>query len=227
MAWTDVLSAASLVLFWTAWILFPLLYLPLAYFGLSLFLRPRSLLENLVEGLAAAADAFNAAIGEAARWLAVVMVIVYAATVFLRYVFAFAHPLLDDSVLYAHVALFALSVGVTLLHDGHVRVDVLYANRSPRGRAATDFVGVYLFLIPMALILLLASRKFVGSSWATLEASPTGGGLPGWYLIKTMIGFISVALLSQGVSMAARAAMTLTGAREADPPHAHDIHEAL
>src|SRR5512134_1505754 len=90
----------------------------------------RSAAVQALGALATLIDRINGAIGKAAAWLALVMVLVQFALVILRYVFGIGSVPLQESLLYAHAALFMLAAGYTLLAGGHVRVDIFYREAS-------------------------------------------------------------------------------------------------
>src|SRR5947209_2899283 len=83
-------------------------------------------------------DRFNAAVGRAASWCALFIVLVGFAVVLLRYVLGLGSLWLQESILYAHAALFLLAAAWTLKEGGHVRVDVFYAAASPRIKAGVE-----------------------------------------------------------------------------------------
>ena len=57
--------------------------------------------------------------------------------------------------------------------------------------------GTFIFLIPFALFTLWSSLPYVRFSWSVLEASSAPGGLPGVFLLKSLIPLMA-ALLIQG-----------------------------
>ena len=62
------------------------------------------------------------------------------AVVLMRYVLGLGSIWLQESILYAHAALFLLAAAWTLKEGGHVRVDVFYASASPRTKAWVDLL---------------------------------------------------------------------------------------
>jgi TRAP-type mannitol/chloroaromatic compound transport system permease small subunit len=135
------------------------------------------------------------------------------AVVLLRYVLGLGSIWLQESVLYAHAALFLLAAAWTLNEGGHVRVDVFYAGASPRAKAWVDLVGTLLLLLPFCLAILWFSLPYVERSWAILERSRESSGLPLVFLLKTLIPVFALLLALQGVAQAIRAALILRGAR--------------
>jgi TRAP-type mannitol/chloroaromatic compound transport system permease small subunit len=161
-----------------------------------------------------AIDRVNAAIGRAAAWCCLYIVVVEFALVVMRYMFGTGSIRIQESVIYAHAALFMLAAAWVLQTGGHVRVDILYAEAKPRTRAAIDLVGAAVFLAPFVVALVILSVPYVARSWAVLEHSPETSGLPFVYVLKTLIPLFALLLGLQGVAQAIRAALTLSGPRQ-------------
>src|SRR2546421_11381531 len=93
-------------------------------------------------------DRLNSAIGRAASWCALFIVLTGFAVVLMRYVLGLGSLWLQESVIYAHAALFLLAAAWTLREGGHVRVDVFYASASPRTKAWIELLVGLLPLLP-------------------------------------------------------------------------------
>jgi TRAP-type mannitol/chloroaromatic compound transport system permease small subunit len=104
---------------------------------------------------------------------------------------------------------FMVGAGYTLLHDGHVRVDVFYRPAGRRYRAWVDLVGSLVLLLPMAAVVAYMSMDYVGDSWVRLETSREAGGLPGLFLLKTIIPAFCVLVGLQGLALAGRSFLVL------------------
>ena len=154
-------------------------------------------------------DRLTISIGRAAAWLCLFIVVAQFAVVLMRYGAGLGSAKLTESIVYAHAALFMLAAAWTLREGGHVRVDIFYADASPRRKAMVDLFGALLLLIPFALSLLILSLPYVARSWSILERSRETSGLPFVYLLKTLIPVFALLLVLQGVSQAIRAAQTL------------------
>src|SRR4051794_11088219 len=163
--------------------------------------------------LAERIDRLNTAIGRAASWCALAIVLIGFAVVLLRYVLGMGSIWLQESILYAHAALFLLAAAWTLKEGAHVRVDVFYADASPRARAWIDLLGALLLLLPFCLAIVWFSLPYVERSWAILERSRESSGLPLVFVLKTLIPVFALLLALQGVAQAIRAALILRGAR--------------
>lgn len=157
-------------------------------------MKALSVIETVVERL-----------GRAVAWLTLAMVLVMLAIVILRYLFNEGSIKLQESVVYFHSAVFLLGAAYTLKHDGHVRVDIFYRGMSERRRALVDGLGVLLLLLPVCIFVFVVSLPYVSASWSVLEGSREPGGLPGVFLLKTLIPVAMVLLALQGLALLVRA----------------------
>jgi TRAP-type mannitol/chloroaromatic compound transport system permease small subunit len=157
-------------------------------------------------------DRLNAAIGRAAAWLVLAVVVLQFALVVARYLFGLGSVWLTETVIYAHSALFMLAAAWTLRAGGHVRVDVFYAEASLRTKACIDLVGALLLLLPFMLVLIWLSLPYVARSWAILERSQEASGLPLVFVLKTLIPLFALLMALQGIAQAIRAWTTLSRA---------------
>ena len=164
-------------------------------------------------GVADRIDRLNAAIGRAAAWLVLVVVLLQFGLVVARYLFGLGSARLTEAVIYAHAAVFMLAAAWTLHAGGHVRVDVFYAEASARTKARIDLAGAILLLLPFMLVLLWLSVPYAARSWAILEHSQEASGLPLVFVLKTLIPVFAVLMALQGIAQAIRAAAALSRAR--------------
>lgn len=148
-------------------------------------------------------DRISIAIGRAASWLTLFMVIVTFIVVVLRYVFDTGFIWVQESIIWMHAVVFMLGAAYTLQAEEHVRVDVFYRNMSARGRAWVDLVGVLVFLLPVCLFLAWNSIDFVSQSWRIGESSREPGGLPYPFfpMLKTVVLLMPVTVGLQGVAL--------------------------
>lgn len=166
---------------------------------------------NVLAAVARVCDWINEQVGRRLMWLAALLVLLQFAVVVLRYLFGTSFIAMQEGVIYVHATLFMLTIGYTFLHDGHVRVDVLYAGFGQRGRALVDLVGTLIAVIPFCALVLWFSWGFVGASWKMREGPMFVGGLPIVYLLKTTIPVFAALLLLQGISIAIKAMLVLAG----------------
>lgn len=156
-------------------------------------------------------DAFNELIGRGVAWVTTLMVVVVFVDVVMRYLFNTSYVFTQEMEWHLFGFIFLMGAGYTLLHDGHVRVDIIYQRLTVKQRAWVNFIGCLVFLFPGCWLIISTSLDFVANSYAIMEGSPDPGGVPFRYILKSCIpaGFILVAL--QGVSLFLRSLLTITG----------------
>ncbi|MCZ6538017.1 MAG: TRAP transporter small permease subunit [Gammaproteobacteria bacterium] len=147
-------------------------------------------------------DSANRILGEALSWLTGFMVLVTFVVVVLRYAFDTGWIWLQESVTWMHALVFMLAAAYTLGCDEHVRVDIFYRRMDARKKALVHLLGALFLLAPTWLLLIFVSWDYVAASWAVFESSREAGGLPGLFLLKSIIPLTAVLLLLQGLSQA-------------------------
>jgi len=100
-----------------------------------------------------------------------------------------------------HAVLFLVAAAYTLKYDEHVRVDIFYQKLNIRGRAWIDLLGGLLVLLPVCIFIFWISWVYVQESWRVLESSSETGGLPGVYLLKSVILLMAALLILQGLAL--------------------------
>lgn len=167
--------------------------------------------------LAERLDACVTAIGRAASWLVLGVVLVCFAVVALRYGWRMGWVAMQESYLYLHAIGFMLAGAWVLRCDEHVRVDVWYRARGPRTQAWVNLLGASLLLLPVCGFIVWSSLDYVAASWRVLEASREPGGLPGVFLIKTLIPVSAGLLALAGLSQLLRSVETLRAGEQGGP----------
>jgi TRAP-type mannitol/chloroaromatic compound transport system permease small subunit len=156
-------------------------------------------------------DTLNERVGQMVSWLTLFMVLITFAVVVLRYALDLGWIAMQESITYLHAVVFLAGAAFTLRHEGHVRVDILFRKFSPRNQAWIDLLGSLLLLLPVCGFIAWISWDYVLQSWGIQEGSREAGGLPGVYLLKTMILVMATLLLLQGLSNALRCMLFLRG----------------
>lgn len=169
---------------------------------------------NVVVRIVHFIDQANDLIGRGVSWLTLAMVLITFLVVVLRYVFSIGFVWLQESYVWLHGVVFMVGAGYTLLHEGHVRVDILYRDGSPRFKAGVDLFGSFVLLLPVIIMIWVVTWPYVSSSWLRFEESREAGGLPGLFLLKTVILVFCVTLGFQGISLALRSILVLAGRTE-------------
>jgi TRAP-type mannitol/chloroaromatic compound transport system permease small subunit len=165
---------------------------------------------NMLDAVARWIDAFNEQVGRIVAWFALVMVLTQFTVVLLRYVFGLGFIPMQESIVFMHAMLFLIAAGYTLLHDGHVRVDIFYGSARPRTKAIVDFAGVLIFLWPLCGVVTWKALVFVGAAVRVWEGSPEGTFMPFWAL-KSMFLVFPFVLAIQGLSLLIKSWFVISG----------------
>lgn len=173
---------------------------------------------SAARSLATAVDALVDAAGRATAWLTLVIVVLMATNVLLRYGFSVGSVWSQELEWHLLVPLVMVGMSYALRQGDHVRVDVFYARYSERGRALADLISA-LLAIAFGVLAIRYALGYVGQSWAIREISPDPGGLPARWLLKGLIpaGFALFVLQASAQALQAwlrwRGADTTPGAR--------------
>ena len=172
---------------------------------------------KILSDCARAIDWLNEKVGAGVSWLTSVLVLLVCVNVFLRYVLNYSQQGMKELEWHLFAVIILLGAAYTLKHDKHVRVDLLYMRLGKKGRAWVNLLGSLLFLIPFCAIVIWHSIDDVRFAIQDNESSPNPGGLPAWYVIKSVIplgfGFLGL----QAISVFLHSLLTVLG-REPDPP---------
>jgi TRAP-type mannitol/chloroaromatic compound transport system permease small subunit len=152
-----------------------------------------------------AVDALTDAAGRLAGLLAIALVTLAFGLVLARYALGLGSVAAQEGVLWLHAALFLLGLAYALRHGAHVRVDVFSQRWRPRTRAWVEVAGMAVLLLPLCVFIIAMSWDYVGASWATREGSRDSGGLPGVYLLKSLLPLSAGLLMLQAVAETVRA----------------------
>ncbi|ODT66160.1 MAG: C4-dicarboxylate ABC transporter permease [Pelagibacterium sp. SCN 63-23] len=162
-------------------------------------------------------SAINWLVGQILSWLALACVLVCFTVVVQRYFFHTSILWMQDLYVWISGAMFTGVAGFALLRQDHVRVDIFYRPASVRRKAIADLIGVSLFLIPYVVVVWVYAFPAVRRSWGFYEASSNIGGMPGLFVLKSFILVFVVLVGLQGLAMAARSILVLTGKQDLLP----------
>lgn len=197
----------------------PLFLLPL------LSLASPALTEKLSLRIIALIDRFTSFVLGAAIASAVTLLVAQLFVVVLRYAFGLSFTWLNEIVIYAFAAMFMLGAAAALRDDAHVRVDILRPRFGEIGRAWIELTGLYLFLFPICIRILMTGEQGLARSWSLFEGSRETDGLPILFLFKTLVPAFAVLMMTQGLSEALKAALRVNGRQhESVPAEEHGEH---
>ena len=134
-------------------------------------------------------------------WLALFVVLAEFVIVVARFLYSYEQAYMADLVRFWYAALFLFASTYTLIHDGHVRVDVLYAHLSERGKAVVNIWGSLLLGIPLCWIIITQGMWYKSSSinspLINYEISQSGYGMYVKYLMAAFLVVFAVSMILQ------------------------------
>ena len=155
-------------------------------------------MKNLLR-LSALIDALNERVGRLSYWLILAAVLISAYNATMRYAFNMSSNAWLEIQWYLFSAVFLFCAGYALLHNQHVRIDVISGHLSKRARAWIDILGTLFFLLPMAIAILWMSWPVFVDAYQSKEVSANAGGLTIWPArLMLPVGFLLLVL--QGLS---------------------------
>ena len=144
-------------------------------------------------------DALNERVGHLSYWLILVAVLVSAGNATMRYTFNMSSNAWLEIQWYLFSAVFLFCAGYALLHNQHVRIDVISGRMSRRARAWIDVFGTLFFLLPMSIAIMWMSWPVFVQAYELQEMSGSAGGLIVWPArLMVPLGFLLLSL--QGIS---------------------------
>ena len=138
-------------------------------------------------------------------WLAVLVVLSEFVIVLSRFIFSYEQAFQGDLVRFWYAALYLFASAYALIHEGHVRVDVLYSSFSERKKAWTNSIGSALLGVPLCLIVIFyglnGKASIINGPVVAFEVTQQGSnGLYLLYLMAVYLAVFAVTMLLQFTS---------------------------
>ena len=138
-------------------------------------------------------------------WLAVLVVGSEFTIVLSRFIFEYEQAFQGDLVRFWYSALYLFASAYALMHEGHVRVDVLYTGFSERKKAWTNSIGSLVLGIPLCLIVIflgmINKASIINGPVLSFEITQQGSnGLYLLYLMAIYLAVFAVSMLTQFTS---------------------------
>jgi len=118
----------------------------------------------------------------------------------LRALFSSGSLQLQDMGSFCFAMLVVLAIPVATRRAAHVQVDVLSPWLGAKTRSRLELAATGLLLIPVFTLVFVLAAPNVLHAWEIFEASPQIGGLPGYFLVKTMLPIACVLTILQGIA---------------------------
>jgi len=161
-------------------------------------------------GLSRSIDALNERVGRLVFWLILIMVLISAGNAISRYALSMASNAWLELQWYLFAAVFLFCAGYTLLHNEHIRIDIIASLWTRRVQVWIDVFGTVFFLLPMSLYIMWSSWEPFMNAWTSGEVSGSAGGLIRWPArLMIPVGFFLLSL--QGISELIKRIAFLTG----------------
>ncbi|MDJ0946294.1 MAG: TRAP transporter small permease subunit [Kiloniellales bacterium] len=137
-------------------------------------------------------------------WLALLVVLAELQIVLSRFVFSYEQAFMGDLVRFWYGGLFLFASAHTLLEDGHVRVDVLYAAFTERTKGLVNAAGALVLGIPLCWVVLAIGfsqrSSIIASPLLAFEVTQAGFGM---YVKYLLAGFLAIFAASMMIQFAA------------------------
>ena len=134
-------------------------------------------------------------------WLALLVVIAELQIVLSRFVFSYEQAFMGDLVRFWYGGLFLFASAHTLIEDGHVRVDVLYAGFTDRTKGLVNAAGALLLGIPLCWVVLAVGfgqrSSVITSPLLAFEVTQAGFGMYVKYLLAAFLAVFAVTMMIQ------------------------------
>lgn len=140
-------------------------------------------------------------IGDWVSWLWLAVMAVILVSVISRYVFAEGSVTMEELMWHVSSIVWLIGLAYTMVHDGHVRVDVIHERLDLRRQAWIELLGLALLALPFLLIGVYMAWPYFHLSWLQNEESQAPAGLPyRWFLkffLPLAFALLSIAALSR------------------------------
>ncbi|HMM53451.1 MAG TPA: TRAP transporter small permease subunit [Candidatus Desulfobacillus sp.] len=125
-------------------------------------------------------DAFSDRLGRALIWLVLAAAVISAINATVRKLFNTSSNAFLEIQWYLYAAIFLLGAGYTLLHQGHVKIDVILGRFSRRAQVRVEIFGLLCFLLPFVVAVIAEIWPILANAYVSGEMSESPGGLIRW-----------------------------------------------
>lgn len=158
------------------------------------------------------ADVINETVGRIVGFFVVLVTVIVVYDLIARNLFGAPTQWVFEVTKHLYAAHFMLLAGYGLLHNAHIRVDVVRERLSARMNDLLEVVGYVVFFFPFMAVLVWYGWQFAIRSWRAGETTMGVIALP-VYPVKTVIVAAAVLLTIQGVAQFVRSLAHLFGRR--------------
>lgn len=152
--------------------------------------------------------------GKIFMWLGLLLVLELTYDTVARYAFHAPTVWSFDISYMLYGSLFMLGAAYTLLVEEHIRIEVFYKDRSPKGQAIIDLIGYLVFFFPAIGALLYFGTGYALNSWEVWEHAKVSMWAPPIYPFKTVIPIATALLFIQGLGKFIRCLVLISKGEE-------------
>ena len=154
-------------------------------------------------------------------WLALLIVLAEFQIVLTRFIFSYEQAFMGDLVRFWYAALFLFASAYTLIEEGHVRVDILYAGMNKRAKAWTNAIGSVVLGVPLCWIIMTSGMwdkaNLINAPLLSFEVTQSGYGLYVKYLMAGFLLVYALTMMMQFLGYTLRNAAVLLDEPDARP----------
>ncbi len=156
----------------------------------------------------------------------VLMILNVSYDVVMRYFFRSGSIAMQEMEWHLFSVVILLGISYTLKEDGHVRVDVIYDKLSQRKKAMINMIGVFLFILPISLLIATSSINNALEAFVSMEQSGDPGGLHYRWIIKALIPLSFFMLIITSCGYFIKNLLVFKGIKNLDSSNIeHEINE--
>ncbi|MGF1447733.1 MAG: TRAP transporter small permease subunit [Pikeienuella sp.] len=159
------------------------------------------------------------------QWLTLFVVLAELSIVITRFVFSYEQAFQADLVRFWYGSLFLFASAYTLVEDGHVRVDVVYAALSTRTQGMLNVIGCLLMGILFCWVILYFGMQtrssVITAPLLSLEVTQAGFGM---YVKYLMAGFLAVFGVTMMIQFCAYLLESWADWQGVPGGHPHHVH---
>jgi TRAP-type mannitol/chloroaromatic compound transport system permease small subunit len=130
-------------------------------------------------------------------WLSLLVVVAELLIVLSRFIFSYEQAFMSDLVRFWYAALFLFASAYTLIEEGHVRVDVLYASMSQKTRGLVNALGSIFLGLSFCVVIIMYGMgnksSVINGPLLVFETTQAGFGM---FVKYWMAGFLAIFAIS-------------------------------
>ena len=162
------------------------------------------------------------------HWLALLILVGELLIVIFRFIFSYEQAFMSDLVRFWYGALFLFASAHTLLEEGHVRVDIVYASLTEKSKGKVNAIGTVLLGITLCWMIILTGMaqktSIINSPILNFETTQSGFGLYLKYMMAAFLGIFAVSMMIQFVSYLLAAVADCRGEDDKYVPNSSGVH---